>query len=121
VTDLGWTTVLRFPSCGFPDAGYDMVTIPREDFIGNFRSLAARHGQACHPADAGIAIDLSRTTKLDAVREAAKAVYPHGLPSGLTIKERNKALGDYIENSGGTRPSDRTFRRALKQRTDTGQ
>ena len=38
------------------------------------------------------------TTKIEAIRKAFPVVFKEGVPDGMTAKERNARLGDYIEN-----------------------
>jgi hypothetical protein len=52
--------------------------------------------------------------KARGIEQAYNQLWPEGIPVGLSAKERNKAILERIEASGGSIPNSRTIQRTLK-------
>ena len=94
---------------------YTQLAFKRREVMRIWPGLAdKRDHDVGRPADVPLAT--AGGGKRDAVRAALAALYPGGLPPGLSVKDRLRAINDWLEAEGSSRVSLATVTRALKRR-----
>lgn len=58
----------------------------------------------------------NETAKRSGILDAARQLWPDGIPAGMTVKERDNAIMAFLERKGVLAPSARTIRRALQDK-----
>jgi hypothetical protein len=92
------------------------VLLPREQVV--LQWPPGRHSPLPDDRPSGVASKAGAGAKTLGIEQAMQQLWPNGIPEGLTAKERNKAILDWLKSNGCSVPTspERAIQRVLKVR-----